>query len=278
MMELQMTTEDIDIVLREVGAVLKYHLHLGIDGYPSSAQLDAFLNVRPLVSALEKKETRTVAGRRVGQGDSGIAGDSPAHPVAAGPVRTIATLATEIAECTRCRLAAERVVPVAGEGPEKTRLLIVGEWLALPQRSRPPAGCVFGVEQDQMLARMLGAIQLSRKEVFITNIIKCGLEENCQPKAEHVTACFPYLQQQIAALAPQIICCMGRVATRVVLGRPEPLSRLRGRLHTHEGPGGRKIPVVATYHPSFLLQNPEMKKATWLDLQLLARQLGIALE
>lgn len=272
-----MTTDDIDIVLREVGDLLRYHLHLGIDRYPPSAQIDALLNARPLLPEPVAKTVGQQAGFDSLRKDGGrplVKNEPTAVP---GPVGTLADIHEEVAECTRCSLASHRVVPVAGVGPEKARLLIVGEWLALPGPNPPPSGCVFGVEQDQMVARMLEAIQLNRKDVFITNVIKCGIEQSCQPKAEHVAACSGYLQKQILALAPKVICCMGRVATRIVLGRQEPLSRLRGRLHMHSGLHGRKIPVIPTYHPTFLLQNPEMKKATWIDLQLLARELAAPL-
>ena len=263
-----MTTDDIDIVLREVGDLLRYHLHLGIEGYPSSAEIAALLKARPLQPEPVGKATGLPAGPHSLPKDGGRPVVKSEPTPVPGPVKSLADIHEEVAECTRCSLAPQRVVPVAGVGPEKSRLLIVGEWLALPGPDSPPSGCVFGVEQDQMVARMLEAIQLNRKDVFITNVIKCGIEQSCQPKAEHVAACAPYLQKQILALAPKVICCMGRVATRIVLGRQEPLSRLRGRLHTYSGLHGRKIPVIPTYHPTFLLQNPEMKKATWIDLQL----------
>jgi DNA polymerase len=126
-----------------------------------------------------------------------------------------------------------------------------------------------------MLARMLAAINLPVAEVFITNVIKCAVPATCQPQAGHVQSCVSYLRRQIAALAPELICTMGMVAARVIVEKSQPLSRLRGRFHDYEVTPGVRIPVLTTYHPSYLLQNPEMKAATWTDLQLLAKQLGL---
>jgi DNA polymerase len=122
---------------------------------------------------------------------------------------------------------------------------------------------------------MLLAINLSADDVFITNVIKCAVPGTCQPQATHVQSCVSFLRRQIVALHPEIICTMGTVAARAVLERSQPLSRLRGQFHEYEVEKGETIPVIATYHPSYLLQNPEMKQATWADLQLLAKRMGL---
>jgi DNA polymerase len=129
--------------------------------------------------------------------------------------------------------------------------------------------------QDQMLSRMLMAINLSAKDVFITNVIKCAVPGSCQPQATHVQSCVSYLRRQILALLPEVICTMGTVAARAVLQRSQPLSRLRGQFHEYEVGKEQTIPVIPTYHPTYLLQNPEMKQATWADLQLLAKRMGL---
>lgn len=273
--ERQLDVADLDIVLQEVRSVLNYHHHLGIDRYPPSDEIKAFFDVRPQSGDMETVLPK-IAGNISHKSSGGVKRASLPKEKArvSPPVTSLADISLEVESCTNCTMRANRVVPVPGEGPGNAKLLIVGEWLALPGGNKPPAGCLFGAHQDQMLTRMLEAIKLNRKDVFITNIIKCGVDDQCQPKAEHAKACFSYLERQILALEPQIICVMGRVATRMVLGKNESLSRLRGRLHTYTGPHGKTIPVIPTYHPSFLLQNPEMKKATWIDLQLLAQKMG----
>ncbi|MFN2354116.1 MAG: uracil-DNA glycosylase, partial [Desulfopila sp.] len=193
----------------------------------------------------------------------------------------IGDIKEEVIACRKCDLAQRRVVPVSGTGADAgdrvVKLLIVGGWLALESAgvadTDVDAG-VFGVEEDTMVARMLKAIHLSTEEAFVTNLIKCGIETTSQPQARHIDACFAYLQRQIAATQPDIICTMGRVSSRALLQVARPLSQLRGRFHDYRLGQDRTIPVMPTYHPTFLLKNPEMKKATWADLQTIQKKLA----
>lgn len=125
-----------------------------------------------------------------------------------------------------------------------------------------------------MVTRMMEAIQLQGDDVFVTNILKCGLPESCQPQASHLQCCLGYLRRQIAVIGPEVICSMGIIATRALLGLPQSLSQLRGRFHSYSTLDGRQIPVMPTYHPSYLLQAEEMKKETWKDLQLIQKRLA----
>ncbi len=153
------------------------------------------------------------------------------------------------------------------------RLLVVGSWLIGDSDKPLPEETQFGLEEDRMLFRMLAAINVQPEQAFITNAIKCVVPGSIHPLAENARICLSYLHRQIALLEPESICTMGIMATRALLGLPQPLSQLRGKLHAFQADAGREIPVMATYHPSFLLQNPEMKKAVWLDLQSLGRQM-----
>jgi DNA polymerase len=120
---------------------------------------------------------------------------------------------------------------------------------------------------------MLQAIHLSEDEAFVSNIIKCGIDHTVQPKAENIDACVSYLERQIAATSPEIICTMGIAATRTLLHIARPLSQLRGKFYQYHLDKHRSIPLLPTYHPTFLLKNPEMKRATWEDLQLIEKHL-----
>ncbi len=187
---------------------------------------------------------------------------------------TLSDIAEEVAVCRACSLAGERLDTRAGAGGGRpVRLLVVGDWLRGDPEVQVPGGVQFGVEEDQMLMRMLAAINLQPDQVFITNAIKCVIPQSCQPGAEHIRTCLSFLHRQIVLLAPEVICLMGIAATRALLGLPQPLSKLRGRFHLFSAEDGRQIPVLVTYHPAFLLQNPEMKQAAWTDLQILGRQL-----
>lgn len=256
-----------DELSAEVRSLLRYHGSIGIS-YPKNENIERFLRFLPQVTdTLPSMEEKVV-------------GDVPASPrkgnvpIHRSPVR-ITEIAAEVATCHACELHKKRIYPVAGRGPEKIRLLIVGDWLAADEGEVLPPGHLFGVFQDQMLSRMLTAINLSADEVFITNVIKCAIPQNCQPQAAHVQSCVSFLRRQIVSLLPEIICTMGMVATRAVLEKSQPLSLLRGQFHEYQVEKNRMIPVVATYHPTYLLQNPEMKQAAWADLQLLAKKMGL---
>jgi uracil-DNA glycosylase len=248
-------------------SLLNYHQAAGLDRYPKNADCQAFLRFLPPAAALPgpvmEKEKLYLKPVATGQG---------VRPPSRSPMR-LADIAEEVATCRACDLHKQRIYPVAGCGPDNIRLLLVGDWLASDAQGQLPPDRIFGVEQDLMLARMLAAIQLPVSSVFITNVIKCAVPAACQPRANHVQSCVSFLHRQISVMRPEIICLMGMVAARAVLGKSQPLSRLRGRLHAYEMNKENNIPVVVTYHPTYLLQNTEMKAATWADLQLLAGEL-----
>lgn len=263
-------------ILHDIKALLSYHTSAGINIYPGGEELQRFL-----VSDFKEQSVSTdkippsVFDRAEAVRDSVKQTEVSGRVAPEASISTLADISDEVSSCTGCSLSSARTVPVAGAGSNGAKLLIVGDWLVWEKGRQKVSGCVFGVEQDRMLGKMMDAIQFPRQQVFISNVIKCGIPGNCQPKAEHARACISYLYRQVARIKPEMILSMGMIATRTLLDRREPLSRLRGRLHTCKLPGGSKIPLIATYHPTYLLQNPEMKKATWYDLQILAKHLGI---
>lgn len=166
-----------------------------------------------------------------------------------------------VAACTRCALAAGRKRTVFGVGARDARWMIVGE---APGAEEDRRGEPFVGRAGKLLDAMLAALGLGRDEVFITNIVKCRPPGNRDPAPEEAEACWPYLKRQIELVNPALLLAVGRVAAQRLLGVQAPLGRLRGRLH--EGPGGR--PLVATYHPAYLLRTPTAKAAAWEDLKL----------
>ena len=253
--------------LKGLDSLLSYHQATGIDRYSKGADIEAFLKYHPVPSAPLRP-----AGRVEVLGRGAVVPGRSSKPPEKSSLR-LADIAGEVATCHACDLHKQRLYPVAGVGPEKVRLLIVGDWLASDGHGQLPKGQVFGVEQDLMLVRMLSAIQLPLESVFITNVIKCAVPSTCQPQANHVQSCVSFLHRQIAVLLPEIICTMGMVAARATLEKSLPLSGLRGKLHEYKVGRNVRIPVITTYHPTYLLQNAEMKAATWIDLQMLAREL-----
>lgn len=254
-------------------SLLRYHREIGLGPLPLTADVQKFLDTRPQIPDLPGipgiPEEITLSPGRRGK-------EKPAPPVADVDF-TLADIEKEVSNCTDCELRKERVYPVAGRGEAPVRLMLVGDWLAVNGKT-PTENLLFGLEQDKMLFRMLTAINLPKDEVFITNVIKCGLREKRQPKAAHVRACVSHLKRQILVLKPHFICTMGMVAAKAVLERSVPLSRLRGALHDYPLGKSGTSKVLTTYHPSYLLQNPEMKQATWQDLQFLAKKMGLVIK
>lgn len=246
--------------MEDVRAVIRYHQVLGITDYPPDAGCVHFLDGAP-------GQIPAVATRLSPRPEN-----TP-EPSAA-VVESLADIDAEIDGCRRCELHFRRVAAVAGRGKPQARLLIVGGWLTQAEKDAPAPGTIFGLEEDRMVARMLAAIHLEGDDVFITNLLKCGLPETCQPVATHIQCCLGYLRRQIAVIAPDVICSMGIIATRALLDLPQSLSQLRGRFHPYATLDGRQIPVMPTYHPSYLRQAEEMKKETWKDLQLIEKRLA----
>ncbi|MCA8960098.1 MAG: uracil-DNA glycosylase [Planctomycetes bacterium] len=174
---------------------------------------------------------------------------------------------SEVAACTACRLHEGRSRTVFGVGDPVARLMLIGEG---PGADEDRLGEPFVGRAGQLLDKIIGALGLQRREVYIANVVKCRPPGNRTPTIEEVETCTPFLARQIAAIQPEMIVALGRPASNYLLGTDQPLGRLRGRMHAYKG-----IPVVVTYHPAYLLRTPEAKRDTWLDLQSVIEALGL---
>ncbi len=259
------------IFLKKLKSLLIYHKEIGIHHYPRNNEIESFCKVRVPLS-IPSVRGRSNSPAMTKEKKSGIELKVKSKNIQA----SLSDINKEIATCRACDLHKHRIYPVFGKGGAGGRLLVVGDWLSGNVDADLPKDLILGVEQDQMFSRMLAAIKLADEEVFITNVIKCAVPASCYPAAENVRCCMSFLRRQIEILAPEVICAMGMVAVKAVLDRPQSLSQLRGKFHTYETGDGKHIPVLVTYHPTYLLQNPEMKKATWVDLQLLAKKLVLS--
>lgn len=151
--------------------------------------------------------------------------------------------------------------PVFGVGDPNADLVVIGE---APGRDEDKEGEPFVGRSGQLLDKILEAIHFSREDIYITNIMKSRPPRNRDPEAEEVEAHIPILYKQIALIQPKIMLCVGKVAANTLLDRRSSLSSMRGSEHDFYG-----IPVMATYHPAALLRNPNWKRPTWEDVQLL---------
>jgi len=169
-------------------------------------------------------------------------------------------LQAEVVNCTKCPLCKTRAQTVFGSGNKQADWMIVGE---APGQHEDEEGLPFVGKAGLLLTEMLRAISLTREEVFITNILKCRPPNNRDPLAGEVESCNDYLLRQLKLIQPKIILAVGRIAAQTLLKTDEPLSRLRGKVHTFNN-----TPVVVVYHPAYLLRSLPEKRKAWLDLQL----------
>jgi DNA polymerase len=176
----------------------------------------------------------------------------------------IASLYNQIKDCNKCPLHKTRSKFVFGEGSSEAQIFFIGE---APGRDEDLQGRPFVGAAGRLLTKMLKAIDLSRSEVFIGNILKCRPPNNRDPLPDEVRNCEPHLQAQLSIIQPALICALGRIAAQTLLGTTAPLGKLRGSIHDYQGIG-----LIATYHPAALLRNPNWKRGAWEDLLLLRRE------
>ena len=190
-------------------------------------------------------------------------------PVAASPDKKslLAALEAEYRNCKLCDLSAGRKNVVFGSGDPNAKLMFVGE---APGYDEDIQGLPFVGAAGQLLTKIIQAMKLTRDDVYIANCLKCRPPQNRNPLPTEIVTCNPILQKQIEIIRPRIICALGKFAAQTLLGSEEPISRLRGRFFDwKEG-----IKLMPTFHPAYLLRNPEDKKYVWEDIQKIMRELG----
>jgi uracil-DNA glycosylase len=193
----------------------------------------------------------------------------PAEPLSSlESLNTVESLAAHVASCTRCSLYSTATNPVPGEGNPNADFMCVGE---APGATEDETGRPFIGAAGQLLTKILAAIDLSRDQVFICNVLKHRPPGNRNPRPEEVIACSPYLIRQIELIQPKVILALGTFAAQTLLDTKLPISKLRGDVHRYCG-----VPLVVTYHPAALLRNPSWKRPTWEDVQLARRILDSA--
>jgi uracil-DNA glycosylase family 4 len=170
-------------------------------------------------------------------------------------------LRARVAACTRCTLCSTRTHTVFGVGSQQAEWLVVGE---APGADEDRQGEPFVGRAGQLLNSMLRAIGLAREQVYIANVLKCRPPGNRDPTAIEASECLPYLEQQIALLKPKIMLAVGRIAAQNLLHTDVTLGRLRQQVHRF---GVSQVPLVATYHPAYLLRTPTDKRKAWEDLK-----------
>ena len=179
--------------------------------------------------------------------------------------KKLKTIARRIASCHKCQLAKSRTHTVPGDGSPHTQLVFVGE---APGFHEDEQGLPFVGAAGKLLERLLGKIGLSRKDVFICNVVKCRPPENRDPNPEEISSCEPYLLEQLEVLKPLVICALGRYAAQTLLHTNEGINRLRGRFHVYHG-----IPLLPTLHPAAVLYNASQLQDVEGDFEILKQKL-----
>jgi DNA polymerase len=176
-------------------------------------------------------------------------------------------LSAIVSECRRCGLCAERTQTVFGVGNPDADLMFIGEG---PGADEDRQGEPFVGEAGKLLTKIINAgMGLRREDVYIANVVKCRPPNNRNPHEDEAAACMPYLQRQIELVAPKVIILLGAVPLRYVLGQ-RGITRLRGNWLDYNG-----IPVMPTFHPSYLLRVPAAKREVWQDVQQVMGRLGL---
>jgi len=185
-----------------------------------------------------------------------------------GPIRheveSLSDIRRQLGDCTRCRLSEGRSHIVFGAGDPNAKLVFIGEG---PGRDEDLQGEPFVGAAGQLLTKIIAAIGLTREQVYICNIIKCRPPRNRNPLPDEIEACAPFLYRQLKSIGPLFVCALGKFAAQTLLETDRPISKLRGRFHEVEG-----LQILPTYHPAYLLRNPDQKRAVWEDMKLLMKE------
>jgi len=257
-------------LLEQVRKLLNYHESLGIKEYPRTPGLQRFLNkqaesspAHPGVPSQEKEEKIQKTSEKKHFFDPGLAKKA-----------TLDDVRGEIGDCHRCSLHETRTNIVFGHGPETAELMIIAD---APGKEDDLTTVPLQGRDGELLDKMLHAINLSRDTVYLTTLVKCFPGAEARPGENEIRTCLPFLFRQIEIICPHVICAMGTQSSQILLNSRRSLFQLRGRFHNFNDlcsdELADKIVLMPSLHPSILLGNPELKKASWKDLQLIQKKL-----
>jgi DNA polymerase len=222
---------------------LKYYRDLGVVGVTTDP-------------AWRRRRSDTTGNLTTAEPDTEqMADDTPGIPM------TLEAIRAEIGDCTRCQLhGLGRKQIVFGVGNPNADLMFVGE---APGADEDEQGVPFIGRAGQLLTKIIEAIELTREDVYIANVIKCRPPANRNPEPDEVATCEPFLFQQIDSIRPKVIVALGTFAAHTLLRTDAPISRLRGKLHDYRG-----TKLIPTFHPAYLLRSPDRKRDVWEDMKL----------
>jgi DNA polymerase len=248
----------------DLAAHLQFFADLGVTGVsrdPQWRQRQEAASAGSTGDAADAPETTIAEGPGAELLASLTDPDAAVAPVALAAAEALAVLRAEIGPlCMRCKLCTlGRKQVVFGVGSPKARLMFVGE---APGEDEDRQGEPFVGRAGQLLTKIIEAINLTREQVYIANVIKCRPPGNRNPEPDEVAECEPFLFQQIAIIQPRVIVALGKFAAQSLLRTVEPITRLRGREFEYRG-----ATLIPTFHPAYLLRNPPAKREVWEDMK-----------
>lgn len=211
-----------------------------------------------------------------------VANNSPetkVMPEYLNPELELKKIAAVAAKCEKCPLYKTRKKAVPGQGNSRPDILFIGEG---PGEEEDRQGLAFVGAAGQLLTRLIKRMGYTRDEVFIANIVKCRPPNNRKPLPEEMQACLPYLERQIAVLSPKVMVLLGATALEALVSSDIRISKARGKWLDYHATGrsavaDKGIPVMPTFHPSYLLRNQSAMWDVWNDMQLVLKHLGRAI-
>lgn len=253
-------------ILAEVRAHLEYQRALGVTAIEMPVP-GAPAEVRPAAPAPQPAAAPAAPVRST----VSVPSEAPkaAASLAVGPL-TLESIRDEMGDCRRCKLEKGRNTIVFGEGDRSAAIVFVGEGPGYEedQQGRPFVGAA-----GQLLTDIIEkGMKIKRAEVYICNIVKCRPPNNRNPEPDEVEACIGFVKQQIAAIKPKVIVTLGNVPTQNLLNTKQGITKMRGTWQEYEG-----IPVMPTFHPSYLLRSPGEKGKAWEDVKLVMKKLGMTI-
>lgn len=217
---------------------------------------------RPRVVSVSQALNSQAEGDTDSNGPRDIAQPQPGMDLSLPPeFESLTAHRAAICECQACPLGQTRNKFVYGVGNPDADIMFVGE---APGADEDRLGEPFVGRAGKLLDKILEAMELSRKDIYIANILKCRPPNNRDPLPEEMSKCFPYLREQVRLIRPKVICALGRISAQAMLDTKTPLGKLRKRWHEYEG-----VPFMVTYHPAALLRFPQYKRDTWDDMKML---------
>ncbi|MFQ5817103.1 MAG: uracil-DNA glycosylase [Terriglobia bacterium] len=245
----------------ELGLAPFYRVRRGASVLPS--QEPALAPQMPAAAAAAAAPPAAAAAREQAPMALSLFGEAPGRI----PGDTLEKIQADIGDCRRCKLWPHRRTIVYGEGHPRAELVFVGE---APGEEEDRQGLPFVGRAGQLLNHWIESLGLKRREVYICNVIKCRPPGNRSPEKDEMETCSQFLFRQLDVIQPKLICCLGSVALQRLLGKNVSISRFRGQFSDYRG-----TKLFATFHPAYLLRNPNANREVQQDLRTIRKFLGL---